>query len=246
MSDQWIVPLIAATASVALLFCGIGLYFVTQALYKRRAARTTTTRYTSRILLPTANTEPAVYDIHGTQQDMDWVRTTYGNVEIVKPSAEDLEGASHVFRIVKLQEAQNNLELCCSVGGVDQDDKVAFYWPGAPSLPPYDPPTARWEDRAFVANILLGTAKLCMGGDSDYNPETQTGAYRIWVLKPNHGSEFIKGLGWLMASAYRHLNVTFARFELDGNGNGDDPAGSWTVKGSLTVDLTVARVPEDG
>ena len=166
-----------------------------------------------------------IFDVTGAERDWAWVQATFGNVQIAKPTDEQLVNAKGVFRIIELREVEASLDLNCRVQGVDQNDQVAYYWPGAPVLEQYDPPTARWENQAFRANIILGKATLLMGGQSDYNPATQQGAYGIWPLKPWMASEYIKGLGWLMATHYRHLDVTF-KLELieNGNGgNGEDP-----------------------
>ena len=185
-----------------------------------------------------------IRDIAGNLKDEAWLQETYGNVAIAKPTEAQLEGAKGVFRVVKIQEVTDTLELKFHVQGVDQDDVVACYWPDAPELLPYDPPTARWAEQADLLDIILGTAVMNMGGQSDYDPAHEEGAYRAWVLKPRCGSEYITGLGWKMATHYDHLDVFFEYEEIE-EPQPPLPAGAIRVTGTVTLDLVIEPVGEE-
>jgi len=156
---------------------------------------------------------PRVYDQQGGEQDWDWLVANFGAVSLER--AETLAGASQVYHIVKLQDVEGpavqTAYVVDSQGVPLEKITVVRYWPDAPGLPEWQPPTSRWRDRG-VHGETKKTGEIGFGmGYGDYYFPPAGGASAMWVAGETGPSDWIGGLGMLGGSNHRHLDVTFQR-----------------------------------
>lgn len=157
---------------------------------------------------------PIVFDQEGQERDWDWLITHFGDVNIER--AEVAEGVTQVYRVVKLQDVEGPAVQVVHV--VDQSGSplegvdVARYWPDAPTLPDWPPPTSKWRDRGvFGQTNTEGDIGYGMGY-GDYYSLPDDGLSAIWVAATEGQaapSDLVSGLGMLGDTNHRHLNVSF-------------------------------------
>jgi lysozyme len=134
-----------------------------------------------------------VYDMNGTLRDWAWVQTTYGLVEILPADG---------YRVVQLNEIEGPMAFTCTLlseaGAPVPGQQVAYIWPDG--------------EQIEVTNSN-GVAEHSAGAGEGYAPP---GPGPIsWEVRSGT-SDMITGLGWLLGTNHRHLQVTM-RME------GDEP-----------------------
>jgi hypothetical protein len=157
---------------------------------------------------PTATSGPppelpplVILDLNGVQRDWNWLRDTFGNVNLYRA------GAGTAYRVCVLKAIEGPATLVAKVTDDGQPlvgITVIRYWPGAPQLPPE---LVGWFDRGIYAQTKAnGEVGFGMGGGDYYQPPGG-GASAIWV----HGlpSDLVTGLGMLWATNHIHLDTEF-------------------------------------
>lgn len=143
-----------------------------------------------------------IYDLHGNEQDEQWLRSNYGDVEIQ-------ECIGSAYTVSELREVEGPMaidvrvrsDVGAPVGGV-----VAVFWYSTAQELPND---SGWFMRGATAVTNIdGKTDFIMSGDSAYFLPS-AGPHNIW-LYGDCFSVMISGLGWLGGTNHRHLNITFA------------------------------------
>lgn len=157
-----------------------------------------------------------IYDQHGTQQDVDWLRAKFGDVGLAMAN---VQAGEQVYRLTEIHEREGNASIVATVLGMDgvivEGEYVVRRWPDAPALPPWDPPISRWFDNGVMGTTNLnGHVGFGLGHGDYYWPDSQRGATAIWCVgrKQPHvaaASDMIDGLGMLAATNHIHLDPTF-------------------------------------
>jgi hypothetical protein len=152
-----------------------------------------------------------IYDMHGSEQDWDWLGAAFGGVQLQR--AEASGGAGQVFRIVRLQVVEGTaiqrVWVLDQEGNALEGVRVARAWPDGPPLPAWAPPASRWHERG-VYGVTNSSGEIGFGmgyGDGYALPSTGTSA--VWVAEDAGPSDVIDGLGMLEGERPRHLDVTF-------------------------------------
>jgi hypothetical protein len=161
---------------------------------------------------------PKVYDQEGDERDWHWLIANFGAIRVER--AQVPEGASHVYRIVKLQDAEGPAVKIVHVedeagkpqGGI----RVVRHWPDAPQLPEWPPPASRWQERGVYGDTNVnGDIGFGMGrGDYYFPPEG--GASAVWVASSAGPSDYISGLGMLGGTNHRHIDVFYQLQAVEG------------------------------
>lgn len=161
---------------------------------------------------------PEVYDQEGNQRDWHWLIANFGAIRIER--AEVPEGVGHVYRIVKLQDAEGPavkiVHIEDEAGNPQAGVKVVRYWPDAPMLPEWPPPASRWQEQGVYGDTNVnGDIGFGMGRGDYYFPPNG-GASAVWIASPKGPSDYISGLGMLGGTNHRRMDVTFQLQALDG------------------------------
>ena len=154
-----------------------------------------------------------IYNADGRLVDESWMRDRYGDVQITRTKPLPVP----TFRLIELREATGLPHLVATVLGEDGAPMPAVpvvrHWPGAPLLPPWQPPADRWFDYGVIAPTdTEGKASFAMGEGDYYDPNTQSGASALWVALTGAPCDLIAHLGMLAGTDAAHLNPTFQRF----------------------------------
>ena len=159
-----------------------------------------------------------IYDLHGSEQDWDWLGAAFGGVQLQR--AEAPGGAGQVFRIVRLQVVEGT--AIQRVWVLDQEGnplegvRVVRAWPDGPSLPAWAPPASRWHERG-VYGVTNSSGEIGFGmGHGDGYALPGTGTSAVWVAEDAGPSDVIDGLGMLEGERPRHLDVTFQLRDVGG------------------------------
>lgn len=160
---------------------------------------------------PTATSGPppelpplVILDLSGVQRDWNWLRDTFGNVNIYRA------GAGTAYRVCVLKAIEGPATLVVKVTDDGQPLEgltVIRYWPGAPYLLP---DLVGWFDRG-VYGQTNANGEIGFGmGTGDYYQPPGGGASAIWV----HGlpSDLVTGLGMLWGTNHIHLDTEFCRW----------------------------------
>jgi len=159
---------------------------------------------------------PLVIDREGRERDWEWLIANFGAVVLKRATVP--AGATHVYRIIKLVDAEGPAVQIVNV--VDQDGTplegitVVRHWPDAPPLPAWPPPASRWRGEGVYGRTgSNGDIGFGMGhGDYYFPPEG--GASAVWLADEAGPSDFIGGLGMIGATDHRHLDVYYRRQEV--------------------------------
>lgn len=150
-----------------------------------------------------------IVDLYGNHQDLAWLDTTYG-FELTRVLVP--EGVTRVCRIDKLVEVEGPAIYLVNVKDVDgmpmADIPVIRYWPDAPPLPEYDPPTSRWYDQGIFGPTNEYGDWACGIGSGD-GGSAGTGVSAIWTAKPGVPSDLADKWLWLFSTEHRTLQVHF-------------------------------------
>jgi hypothetical protein len=152
---------------------------------------------------------PRIFDQQGQEQDWDWLVAHFGAVDLKR--AEATQG--YAYRIVKLQDAEGPAIQVVNVRSQDghpiEGVRVVRYWPDAPSLPVWAPPTSMWRSQGVYGETNAnGDIGYGMGHSEYYDPPN-AGASAVWVAGPSGPSDLISGLGMLANTNHRHLDIHF-------------------------------------
>lgn len=145
---------------------------------------------------PPVEVDVLVFDMYGNEQDWDWIEATYGDVQIIEPDGDH-------FAVTQLNEVEGIMGFTCTLlnesGGPVAGQQVAYIWPDGEQI--------EVTNANGVADHTAGP------GEGYWYP----GPGPIsWEVRGEQ-SDLIGGLGWLLGSNHRHLQIT-----MQWNG-GDDP-----------------------
>lgn len=162
--------------------------------------------------------EVRCFDWQGEETDMEYIRGLYGDISIYHPWPNDGEPYMRVVALV--EDRGGACAIICTVlnadGNPEENHPVAWYWPDAPLKDPLHGCQPIDGVPLWMVPYLFdgpgrtnpsGQVGLAMGGDSDYNPETQRGAHALWGCGGGYHTEVISGLGWLELTNHWHVNV---------------------------------------
>ena len=161
---------------------------------------------------------PKVYDQEGNPRDWHWLIANFGAIRVER--TEVPEGVSHVYRIVKLQDAEGPAVKIVHVedeaGKPQAGVRVVRYWPDAPKLPEWPPPVSRWQEQGVYGDTNVnGDIGFGMGRGDYYFPPNG-GASAVWVASSTGPSDYISGMGMLGATNHRHIDAVFQLQAVDG------------------------------
>lgn len=147
-------------------------------------------------------TEVRIFSLDGAEQDEAWLRSHYGSVTI---------SGTGQYHVAELSEAEGASVLAVTVldkaSRPQADVPVAFHWPDAPVAP-----GAGGLGRAAQGKTKeTGRAEFALGRGAYYDPERQVGPHSVWPW--GQPGPVVGGLGMLMNTEHRHLNVTFQEIE---------------------------------
>lgn len=169
--------------------------------------------------------KPQVLDQRGQEQDWIWLIDNFGDVVIER--AEVSDAVAQVYRIAKVQVSEGPAVQVVNVA--DQDGiplgghRVVRYWPDAPFLPVWLPPTSMWQlEGVFGETNVEGNIGFGMGHGDYYDPP-EGGASSVWVASEAGPSDLIWGLGMLGGTNHRHLDVYFRLVSVEGTPPGEPP-----------------------
>jgi len=143
---------------------------------------------------------PAIYDTDGSVKDAAWLMSRYG---IVGWECTDVHpDADYVFRLAELRASCGPAIIIVNIkdenGAPLPGRAVVRYWPGAPSLPNYDPPASRYHSQGVVGwTSGNGDVGFGLGTGDYYFPETGSGVTDIWIADYDGPSDLVKNLGML-------------------------------------------------
>jgi hypothetical protein len=182
-----------------------------------------------------------IYDQNGAQKDAAWLKATYGNVQVTEATVPT--GAA-VFRVAELREKVGPATLIAQCrlpdGSPIKNVPIVRYWPGAPTLPTWEPPPERWRDRGVSGRTNNeGNVGFGMGNGDYYRPDSQEGASAIWCGKPSTHSDLVSGLGMLVATNHAHIDTIF---ELAEGPPGPEPGPEPPEPGDDSVVLSFAPI----
>ncbi len=152
---------------------------------------------------------PKIFDQQGQERDWNWLISNFGAINLERAEV----GEGSVYRIVKLQDAEGPAVQVANVtdqGGQPLDGvRVVRYWPDAPPLPAWPPPTSMWHDQGVYGETNVNGDIGFGMGHGDYYFPPNGGASALWVADAKGPSDFISGLGMLGGTNHRHLDVYF-------------------------------------
>jgi hypothetical protein len=153
--------------------------------------------------------QPRIVDRQGQEKDWAWLVAQFGPVELERAGV----AQGNVYRVVEIREVQGPAVQVVNVvdpGGTPIEGiRVVRFWPDAPLLPDWPPPTSLWRNRGVFGDTNVeGNIGYGMGqGDYYYLPAS--GASAVWVGDESGPSDLISGLGMLGGTARRHLDLVF-------------------------------------
>lgn len=139
---------------------------------------------------------PRVYDIHGTERDISWLRLKYGNVRFLDA------GPGQKFRLVRVDETSGPAAIIVRVldvqGASMTGQPVANHWPD-PNLPSLSGGGLQtlWHPRAAVQRTESGHTGFGIGTGSYIRDLAEGGPHTLWVLSPSLPSDGLAGVGML-------------------------------------------------
>jgi len=153
---------------------------------------------------------PAIYDLDGTERDMDWLRGKYGNVKFLDG------GSDSKFELARVDETTRTAMIKVLVlddsGEPVQGQPVANRWPD-PSLPDLTGSGSKtlWHDRAHVQNTdSSGLTGFGLGSGSYIGDLNIGGPHTLWILSPTLPSDGLSGMGMLGGTNHMGpLSLTF-------------------------------------
>lgn len=140
--------------------------------------------------------DPKVYDRNGTEKDMAWLRSKYGNVRYLDA------GAGEKFRLVRIDETEGPATIMVRVldkdGSNQNGQPVANHWPD-PTLPDLTAGGLQtlWEPRAISQRTEGGHTGFGLGPGSYISSLVDGGPHTLWVLSPSLPSDGLAGVGML-------------------------------------------------
>lgn len=155
--------------------------------------------------------QPQIVDEQGQERDWDWLVANFGDVRLERVQVPP--GLNLAYRLVRLQDAVGpailNVDVADAGGTRLPGIRVVRYWPDAPALPDWPPPTSRWQERG-VWGETKPEGPVGFGlGHGDYYFAPHGGASAVWVAAPDAPSDMVQGLGMLGGTEHRHLDVYF-------------------------------------
>jgi hypothetical protein len=152
-----------------------------------------------------------IYDLHGSEQDWDWLGAAFGEVKLERAKAPG--GVGQVFRLVRLQVVEataiQRVWVLDQEGNPLEGVRVVRAWPDGPSLPGWAPPASRWHE-CGVYGVTNSRGEIGFGmGHGDTYALPGTGPSAVWVAEAAGPSDVIDGLGMLAGERSSHLDVTF-------------------------------------
>lgn len=161
--------------------------------------------------------DPVIYDTGGTEQSLEWLSTKYGNVNW--QCADPHPDADYVFVLSELRESCGPAVIITTVrdenGNPLPNKAVIRYWPGAPSLPNYDPPASRWTDLG-VYGFTNAEGVVGFGtGTGDYYLPPDEGATWIYIADADGPSGVVRGIGMLALTEHCTVFPLFIRTDKD-------------------------------
>lgn len=161
---------------------------------------------------------PKVYDQEGNLRDWHWLVANFGAIRVER--AEVPEGVSHVYRIVKLQDAEGPavkiVHIQDEAGKPQGGVRVVRYWPDAPKLPAWPPPASRWKEQGVYGDTNVNGDIGFGMGHGDYYFPPNGGASAVWVASAKGPSDYISGMGMLGGTNHRHIDAVFELQAVEG------------------------------
>jgi hypothetical protein len=169
---------------------------------------------------------PIVVDQLGKERSWDWLVESFGPISLHRTSLP--AGATHVYRIVRLQDAEGAAVQIASVQNGDGTPRAGVravrHWPDAPILPTWPPPTSRWRDRG-VFGVTNAQGQVGFGlGQGDYYFPPRSGTCALWIADPAGPSDCLEGLGMLGLTNHRRLDIHFEFQPVEGQPAPPKPA----------------------
>ena len=139
---------------------------------------------------------PRVFDKNGTERDMAWLRSKYGNVRYLDA------GPGRKFRLVRVDETTGPATIVVRVLDEQGDNQnrqpVANHWPD-PNLTNLVGGGLKtlWHQRALVQYVEGGHTGFGIGTGSYIRNLQDGGPHTLWVLSPTLPSDGLAGVGML-------------------------------------------------
>jgi hypothetical protein len=155
--------------------------------------------------------EPHVFDQQGKERDWVWLEENFGAVSLER--TEVPAGVTHVYRVVKLQDAEGPAVQIVNVTDADGQPldgvQVVRSWPDAPPLPAWPSPTSMWRNQGVYGGTD-GQGNIGFGmGRGDYYFPPGGGASALWVASEAGPADLMTGLGMLGGTNHRRVDVYY-------------------------------------
>jgi len=155
---------------------------------------------------------PEIYDVDGTQRDMEWLRNKYGNVVFLDA------GEGRKFTLTRVDETEGpaliKVLVLDEAGQPQQNQPVANHWPDStlPDLRGSGSQTL-WHDRAHVQKTdVNGLTGFGLGAGSYIRDLSLGGPHTLWILSPSLPSDGLAGVG--MLGGTNHMGPLFLTFQI--------------------------------
>ena len=153
---------------------------------------------------------PQMYDMHGIERDMDWLRSKYGNVRFLDA------GSGRKFKLTRVDETTGSALIRVlaldQAGRPVQGQPVANRWPDS-SLPDLTGSGSKtlWHNRAHVQNSdSNGLTGFGLGSGSYIADLGEGGPHTLWILSSAVPSDGLTGVGMLGGTNHDGpLSLTF-------------------------------------
>jgi len=153
---------------------------------------------------------PIVYDMNGSERNMEWLRSKYGNLVYLDA------GETDKYELVRIDETEGialiKVRVLGAAGGTQSGAYVANHW-ADDALPALDGGGHQtlWQARALVqATDNRGLSGFGLGTGSYIRDLLVGGPHTLWVLDQDLPSDGLSGVGMLGGTNHHGpLTLTF-------------------------------------